>query len=306
MGGLSAAEVAVGRFAPSTTGPAHPGTLFAALLCWLDIRALGGRLVLRLEDLDPVRCRPAFADDLRRALEWLAIDWDAEELQSEFRGRHDRALDRLARAGRLYACRCSRTDIRTAGGTTADGTPRYPGTCRERVVTASTWRDTREPLRLLVTEFEDARDEDGRVWPRHAAGDPLVRRRDGAVAYHLAGVVDDAARGVTRIVRGRDLAASTSVQNAIRSLLAEPAPSYRHHCLLLERAGEKLAKFHGSVSWEALRRVADGGAIRRQLLEIAGLAPDTTPAEFRWDAVSSRDRVVRWEPPRLVWAEARD
>src|SRR5574342_516960 len=105
-------RVEVGRFAPSTTGPAHPGTLLAALLCWLDARSRGGRVVLRLEDLDPERSRPAFAQAMREDLAWLGLDWDAVCEQHAARAHHEAALDRLAEQGRLYPCGCSRKTLR--------------------------------------------------------------------------------------------------------------------------------------------------------------------------------------------------
>lgn len=292
---------AVGRFAPSTTGLAHPGTLLAALLCWLDIRSRGGRLLLRLEDLDPERCRPEFAEDIRRALAWIELDWDAVELQSAARTRHEAALDALAAAGRLYACRCTRADVRRDGGVTADGTPRYPGTCRERLVMPEGWRRSGDVLRAAVDAVPDVRDEDGAPLPRHRAGDPVVRRRDGAVAYHLASVVDDAAVGVNRIVRGRDLAASTAIQCALSRLLGGTPPTYRHHLLLLEAHGEKLAKLHGAVTWHALRDAKSGRDVRRELLRIAGLPSNCSPENFRWSDVAREDRIVRWEAPQLLW-----
>ena len=116
----------VGRFAPSTTGPPHPGTLLAALLCWLDIRSRGGRFLLRLEDLDPERAKPRFGEEMLRALEWLGLDWDGLERQSENLERYPAALDLLSATGRVYPCSCSRRAIRAAGGTISDGTPRYP------------------------------------------------------------------------------------------------------------------------------------------------------------------------------------
>ena len=215
---------AVGRFAPSTTGPPHPGTLLAALLCWLDIRSRRGQLLLRLEDLDPDRAKPHFSEEMLRALEWLGLDWDGLERQSENLRRYSEALDSLAAAGRLYPCSCSRRGIREAGGTTTDGTPRYPGTCRERSLPSDGWRSSADPLRLRCDPPETpARDEDGTPLLGEWAGDPLLRRRDGAFGYHLVSVVDDAARGVTRVVRGRDLAASTAPQCALQGLLESSA-----------------------------------------------------------------------------------
>ena len=117
-----------GRFAPSTTGPAHPGTLLAALLCWLDARNLGGRVLLRLEDLDPERCRPEWSEAMLRDLDWLGLGFDGVEAQGTAGAQHEEALDRLAAQDRLYACRCSRADLRAKALRAADGGLRYPGT----------------------------------------------------------------------------------------------------------------------------------------------------------------------------------
>jgi len=301
----------VSRFAPSTTGVAHPGTLLAALLCWLDARSRGARVVLRLEDLDPERCRPAWAEHMVEALDWLGLDWDAVALQSEARAAHEAALDRLAATGCLYPCACTRRSIRGHGERTPDGGFRYPGTCRGRALPARGWRASREPLRVRLPEGRiDPRDEGGLDLaqdPVAAFGDPVVRRRDGAVAYQLASVVDDAAWGVTRVVRGRDLAASTATQARLRELLGLPAPVHRHHLLLLERHGGKLAKLHGAVGLPALRIAYDARALCGFLARAAGLRPDTAPvapaelvAGFAWERVARQDRVVTWDGSRLA------
>ena len=301
----------VGRFAPSTTGPAHPGTLLAALLCWLDARSRGARLLLRLEDLDPERCRPEWAEEMRRDLTWLGLEFDAVELQHAAAEQHAAALDALAAAGRLYPCACTRTDLRERGKPAPDGSFRYPGTCRARALPSVGWRASADPLRVRLDPGEVVpREESGadlRQDPSRAFGDPVVRRRDGAVAYHLASGVDDARAGVTRVVRGRDLAPSTALQLALRRLLGLPEPVYRHHLLLLEERGGKLAKLHGAVGARALREHYSAPALCGFLAEAAGLLPavrPVTPAQllsgFRWSDVAEADRIVRWVPPRLV------
>jgi glutamyl/glutaminyl-tRNA synthetase len=138
-------------------------------------------------------------------------------------------------------------------------------------------------------------------------GDPILRRRGGGVAYHLAVVVDDAAEGVTRIVRGRDLATSTAIHVVLQRSLGLPTPSYRHHLLLLEERGAKLAKLHGAVGWRALRERYAPEALCGWLARAAGLAHEPRPArpaelvaDFAWDRVESRDRVVRWTGAELV------
>ncbi len=305
-------RVQVSRFAPSTTGPAHPGTLLAALLCWLDARRCGARLVLRLEDLDPERCRPEWSRDMVHALEWLGLDWDAVAVQSARAADHAAALDRLAERGLLYPCACSRSDLRaSAQRPLPEGGFAYPGTCRNRPLPLAGWRATREPLRVRLPEgrieIEDGSGIDLSGDPGREPGDPVVRRRDEAIAYHLAGVVDDAAEGVTRVVRGRDLAATTATQVALQRLLGIATPSYRHHLLLLEQRGAKLAKLHGAVGFAALREVYGAPALCGVLARAAGLrasAEPVTPRElldaFEWSRVRAEDRVMHWTGSELI------
>lgn len=293
------------RFAPSTTGRAHPGTLLAALLAWLDARSRGARLVLRLEDLDPDRCRPEWAAALEDDLAWLGLDFDTVERQSAHAPRHAAALDRLAAQGLLYPCACSRADVRAAGTPAPDGGWRYPNRCRGRALPPGGWRACDEPVRARLPDGRIAlRDESGLDLSQDPAaelGDPIVRRRDGAVAYPLAVVADDAAIGVTRVVRGRDIAASTATQVALQRMLRLPTPVYRHHFLLLEERGGKLAKLHGAVGADALRAVYVAPALCGWLAWVVGLRPSDAPAaprelvgEFAWERVATQDRVVRW------------
>jgi glutamyl/glutaminyl-tRNA synthetase len=305
------AEVA--RFAPSTTGPAHPGTLLAALLAWLDARARGARLILRLEDLDPERCRPEWSERMRRDLGWLGLDFDATEAQSAFASRHDAALDRLAAAGVLYPCACTRTILRADALPAPDGGNRYANHCRGRAMPDAGWRASEEPLRVMLPPGRVAPVDEGGLDlaqdPAAEMGDPIVRRRDGSVAYQLAVVVDDAASGVTRVVRGRDLAASTATQVALQRLLRLPEPVYRHHLLLLDEQGGKLGKRHRSVGADALRAAYDAPALVGWLAHAAGLLDRPAPATpralcagFSWSRVSTRDRVVRWTGTALALA----
>jgi glutamyl/glutaminyl-tRNA synthetase len=295
----------VSRFAPSTTGRAHPGTLLAALLAWLDARKLGARLLLRLEDLDPERCRPEWSLRMRDDLAWLGLDFDAIDEQHDFGARHAAALDRLAALGALYPCSCTRSTIRAESDPAVGRGSRYPNLCRGRALPSGGWRACSEPLRAALPPGRSApRDEGGLDLAQDPAaelGDPIVRRRDGAVAYQLAVVVDDAASGVTRVVRGRDLAASTATQAALQRLLGAPAPVYRHHLLLLEEHGAKLAKLHRAVGADALRAAYTAPALLGFLAYAAGLARGAAPvtpaallAEFDWSRVAREDRVVRW------------
>ena len=305
----------VSRFAPSTTGRAHPGTLLAALLAWLDARSQGARLLLRLEDLDPERCRPEWSLFMREDLAWLGLDFDAVEAQQDHGARHDAALDALAALGVLYPCACSRSLLRAENDAALGRGGRYPNHCRGRALPAAGWRASSEPLRAALPSGRVAPvDEGGRDLAQDPAaelGDPIVRRRDGAAAYQLAVVVDDAASGVTRVVRGHDLAASTATQVALQRMLGLREPVYRHHLLLLEERGGKLAKFHRAVGADALRGVYTAPGLTGFLAHAAGLRPDaapTTPTEllrdFTWTRVAREDRVVLWSGATLSLGRA--
>ena len=248
---------------------------------------------------------------MRDDLAWLGLEFDGVEAQRDRATHHDAALDALKERGLLYPCSCSRAQIRSHGTRTPDGGWRYPNTCRPRVLPPGGWRESAEPLRMRLEPGKLAlKDESGADLSQDPAvcfGDPLVRRRDGAISYLLANAVDDAAQGVTRVVRGRDLAPGTATQVSFLRVLGKKAPVYRHHFLLLEEAGDKLAKLHGAVGADVLRGCYSGPALCGLLAHTAGLseAPaPVTPAAlvegFSWSRVASNDRVLRWDPPRLI------
>jgi glutamyl/glutaminyl-tRNA synthetase len=299
------------RFAPTTSGPAHPGTLLAALLCWLDARSRGARLSLRLEDIDSTRCTPESADDMRSALEWFGLDWDEISLQSLNRSSHEAALDELAERGLLYPCACSRSEIKRSGERAADGGWRYSGSCRNRPLPKGGWRSVQETLRLrLTSERVEPRDEAGvdlAQDPAAEMGDPVLLGRSGSIAYHLASVVDDGRQQITRVVRGRDLAASTAIHVTLQRLLELSTPVYRHHFLLLEESGGKLAKLHGAVGWRALREHYAPEALCGLLAAVAGLVETAAPthpgellAAFDWKRVRDEDLLMHWTGESLV------
>ena len=276
------------RFAPSPNGRLHLGHAYCALLNERLARACGGRLLLRLEDIDPLRCRPAFAAGVVEDLAWLGLRFEAPvRRQSEHLAGHAAALGRLRARGLTYPCFCSRREIAEAaarGGAAArdpDGTVLYPGTCRTLDAGASAariaagephaWRlDVAAALAaasavagpdLAHTAFgpEDLA-PDGSVPPRRVPvaparwGDAVVARKEVATSYHLAVTVDDAAQGVTHVVRGRDLLAATDLHVLLQRLLGLPTPAYHHHALLTEAGGAKLAKSAGSrplAAWRA-------------------------------------------------------
>jgi len=272
------------RFAPSTTGEAHPGTLLSALLVWLEARRRGGSAILRLEDLDVTRVKAGWATQLADACAELGLAWSATVLQSSLGAAHAAALDTLEAAGRLYPCSCSRAD-RTGGRRAPDGGWAYDNTCRTRAL-AGGWRAQTDPIRLRLDDDRIELVDDGGLdlsqTPARDMGDPIVRRRDGVIAYHLAVVVDDAAAGITDVIRGRDIAPSTATQVMIQRLLGLPTPRYRHHFLLLEtdRAG-KLSKLHASLPYSQLRERLSAEEILGALAHVAGLID--APRDVRTD-----------------------
>lgn len=289
------------RFAPSTTGEAHPGTLLSALLVWLDARHREGTAVLRLEDIDTTRVKPRWRDEIVEALAWLGLTFDEVVLQSERTPRHEAALDALAAQGRLYPCTCSRAQ-RNHGRRAPDGGWAYENTCRGTPL--GNWRDVKDTaLRVqLPDERIELVDEGGLVLsqtPAYELGDPIVRRRDGAIAYQLAVVVDDADGGITDVVRGRDIAPSTATQVMLQRLLGFPRPRYRHHFLLLEPHGDKLAKLHGSIPWSELRARYSAEQMMLALVRAANLR-SADPAQFDWQLVPRGDRVARWDGTTLT------
>ncbi|MFT5429890.1 MAG: glutamyl-Q tRNA(Asp) synthetase, partial [Myxococcota bacterium] len=247
--------MSVGRFAPSPTGPAHPGTFLSGLLAWLDARSNGARFVLRLEDIDQQRSKAAYASAMVEDLAWLGLDWDELVVQSERRDAHYQALDQLAERDLLYGCTCSRATLRATAAVASDGSRLYPGTCRGRVLGSQNWRDFDGTVRYRVaditTTVRQIQGPDRVMRPAVEMGDPVVRRKDGAVTYNLAVVVDDIEKRVTRVVRGNDILPSTGIHAALYRDFSQPTPAYWHHPLLLEERlsrgdGTKLSKLNGS------------------------------------------------------------
>ena len=252
----------VGRFAPSPSGPMHLGNARTALLAWLDARAHGGRVILRIEDLDSVRCTPELADGVRRDLHWLGLDWDAETPpQSTRDDAYRAALAELERAGVVYECFCSRRELAVVSAPHgADAERRYPGTCRgldARAVAARRAAGRPPALRVRMPEppIEVADRIHGTILQSVAetVGDIVVRRSDGLFAYQLAVVVDDAADGVTDVLRGDDLLASTPRQVVLQRLLGLSTPAYAHVPLVVGDDGARLAKRHAAPPVAGLR-----------------------------------------------------
>lgn len=240
----SAAQAAacVGRFAPSPTGSLHLGSLTIALASCLEARRHDGRWLLRIEDLDTTRVLAGMADEHLRTLEHCGFEWDGGVLrQSERREVYALAIEELRRQGRLYDCSCSRSQLAAHGEAAG-----YPGTCRSGPTASG-------PTSLRLRVEDDAIESWDDAWQGRCTyrlaqlGDVIVRRRDGCHAYQLAVVVDDAAQGVTQVVRGADLLASTPWQRVIQRALGLPLPAYAHAPLIVEADGAKLAKSHHSI-----------------------------------------------------------
>ena len=207
-----------GRFAPSPSGRMHLGNVFSAMLAWLSVRSQGGEMVLRIEDLDPDRCRPAYAEVLKDDLRWLGLDWDREQTPQSLRTEdYARAFDRLADLGLVYPCYCTRGELHAASAPHAsDGRFVYAGTCRH-LTQAQRAEKTKAPAwRLMVPDrvygFTDGLQGYYAENLAEQCGDFIIRRADGVYAYQLAVVLDDGEGGVTQVVRGMDLLDSTPRQ----------------------------------------------------------------------------------------------
>lgn len=297
-----------GRFAPSPSGRMHLGNVFCALLAWLSVRSQGGKMLLRIEDLDPDRCKPAYAETLKRDLDWLGLDWDEEQLPQSRRTQAYRAVfDELDAHGLIYPCYCSRAELHAASAPhLSDGTVRYAGTCRG-LTAAERAQKTRPPAWRVHVPDETIFVGDGVQghYEENLArdcGDFIVRRSDGVYAYQLAVVTDDAAGGVTQIVRGRDLLPSTPRQIWLQRTLGFPTPEYYHVPLLVAPDGRRLSKRERDLDLAALRQSVSPQKLVGYLACLSGLQPEaapTTPAElvkdFRWAKVSSDDLVIHTE-----------
>ncbi|MGA8007890.1 MAG: tRNA glutamyl-Q(34) synthetase GluQRS [Thiomonas sp.] len=249
----------IGRFAPSPTGPLHAGSLVAALASWLDARAHGGLWLLRLEDVDFTRNLPGADQSILRQLADCGLHPDRPPVwQSRRDALYQRALDALIQAGHAYPCACSRAEIlsvlREQGRLPERGhEPVYPGTCRAGLQGRAprSWRIRLPEEAQYASHWTDRRMGAQSQVLRQEVGDFVLKRADGAWAYQLAVVVDDASQGVTDVVRGEDLAASTARQIALQRLLGLPTPRYLHTPLVLDAQGEKLSKHQGAEAFVA-------------------------------------------------------
>ena len=302
-----------GRFAPSPSGRMHLGNLFCALLSYLSVKSRGGEWILRIEDLDTARCRPEYARQVEEDLRWLGLAWDeggsaggpdAPYFQSERTALYEAALARLRGMGLVYPCFCTRAQLHAASAPhREDGLTVYPGTCRGLTAEDIARREAagrKGALRLRVPEetvtFTDGHLGEVTEYLPTDCGDFLLRRSDGLFAYQLAVVVDDAAMGVTEVVRGADLLSSTPRQLLLYELLGWEAPEFYHFPLLLSPDGRRLSKRDGDLGLGALRERYTPEEIIGKLAYLAGQNPGGGPRtpealaeDFHWDAVPRRD-----------------
>lgn len=298
----------VGRYAPSPTGRMHLGNLFTALLSWLSVRSRGGRWVLRIEDLDPQRSKEEYARLIEDDLTWLGLDWDEGGLadagphgpysQSRRCDIYEQYLNHIIGTGYTYPCTCTRADIMaTQAPHQSDGRVIYGGRCRPAQMPDFTPRpEGRYATRLYVPDeeilFTDTIYGQQQVNLTHECGDFILRRADGAWAYQLAVVVDDALMGINEVVRGSDLLLSTAQQVYLCRLLGFDVPDYAHVPLVCNGEGRRLSKRDLSLNMSELRTRYSAREIIGKLACMAGLLPEPAPCEaseliplFDWNKV---------------------
>jgi glutamyl-Q tRNA(Asp) synthetase len=253
---LSSTPVPRGRFAPSPTGPLHFGSIVAALGSCLEARRQGGEWLVRMEDVDEPRCQSGADKQILETLEALGFAWDGPVMyQSRRKDRYREVLEQLKTRGVAYPCACSRKDL--ADATPAiDGSPRYPGTCRNGLPPGAAPRAWRLRVSDEPVSFEDAVQGSYTQQLERDVGDFVLLRADGYFAYQLAVVVDDADQGITHVVRGADLLDSTPRQIYLQRLLGVPVPAYTHLPVAVNAAGEKLSKQTRAEAVDVSRPVA--------------------------------------------------
>ena len=293
-----------GRFAPSPSGRMHLGNLWSALLAWLSARSVGGRMVLRLEDLDPDRCRPDYCTQAMRDLEWLGLDWDNEPVyQSRRTELYAQYFGQLQQQGLIYPCYCTRAERLAASAPHRnDGIVLYDGRCRH--LTDADRRQlslSRRPAWRVAVPAEEISFHDLCQGPYteqldRDCGDFILRRSDGVYAYQLAVVVDDALMGVTQVVRGRDLLDSTPRQLWLGRTLGFQTPEHAHVPLLLAGDGRRLAKRDRDLELGQLQQLCTAPELVGRLAHLAGLIPDYAPITptqliplFAWYKVPRED-----------------
>lgn len=287
------------RFAPSPTGPLHLGHAYSAITAFE--RASPGQFLIRIEDLDTVRCKPEVEAAILDDLAWLGLAWRTPILrQSERADLYETALNKLISLDLCYPCRCSRSDIRAAASAPQEGAVRegpdgliYPGTCRQRGMASA---DPKDAIRLDMAKavhhlagrlpgfrecgpIHRGRHDIGAAEMLQSVGDVVLSRRDGGAAYHLAVVVDDAAQAITEVTRGEDLFEATRIHVLLQTLLEYPIPTYFHHCLIRDESGKRLAKRDDA---RALSKYRAEGASAADIRKLIGLSTTTRATGSRF------------------------
>jgi glutamyl-tRNA synthetase len=310
----------VGRFAPSPSGRMHMGNAFSALLAWLSVRKAGGEMVLRLEDLDPARCKPAFCTQIEEDFHWLGLDWDIGGsqggtlfYQSQRTGIYQDYLEQLRQKGLLYPCFCSRNQLHAASAPhRSDGVLLYSGACRSLTPEQQQERGKlrRPAIRVQVPEevisFTDGVQGEATQNLAQDCGDFILRRSDGVFAYQLAVVVDDALMGVNQVVRGEDLLDSTPRQIWLQRQWGFPQPDYFHVPLLYGTDGHRLSKRQKDLDLGSIRsKGTSPEEVVGRLAHWAGLIDRPEPVkaadligEFSWDKIPNKPIVVEGEQQR--------
>lgn len=311
-----------GRFAPTPSGRIHLGNILCAMLSWLSVRSVGGRYILRIEDLDAMRCPRSLADGIEDDLHWFGIDWDdggsaggERWYQSNRFDVYDRCYRQLEQQNLLYPCFCSRAELHAAQAPhRSDGTYVYAGTCRnltaEQIAEKCKHRPpaTRVKVPDRVVSFRDGCQGWYTENLAHDCGDFIIRRSDGVYGYQLAVVADDAAMGVTEVVRGRDLLESTPRQLYLYETLQLQAPVFYHIPLLTAPDGRRLSKRDGDLDLGVLRqKFGRPEPIIGMLAAAIGLRPTAEPVtlqelamDFSWDHVPKEDVALPKEILRKV------
>lgn len=291
----------VGRFAPSPSGRMHLGNLFTALLAWLSVRSQGGKMLLRIEDLDPDRSKQEYIDALKDDLAWLGLSWDEEMPQQSTRSdRYAEAFVRLP----TYPCYCTRNELHAASAPHAsDGKTIYAGTCRDLTEAERKAKNRVPAWRVRVPDaeigFTDGVFGEQRENLANDCGDFIVRRSDGVYAYQLAVVCDDADGGVTEVVRGCDLLDSTPRQIWLYRTLGLPVPRFYHVPLLIAPDGKRLSKREKSLDMAHLRERFQPEELIGRLAFLAKLIANDSPVSpealidsFSWDRIGKAPIVV--------------
>lgn len=271
----------VGRFAPSPTGPLHFGSLVAAVASYLDAKAAQGRWYLRIDDVDSTRARADAAAAIPHTLEAFGLQWDgAIQYQSPRRNVYEEALQELIRANLAYPCACTRKEI-AAVATRGKSGMIYPGTCRNGLPAGREARSWRFRCTNTPVAFFDRAHGGISIDLLETQGDFLIRRGDGLHAYHLAMVLDDAALGITHVVRGADLLYATAPQVALQQALRLPTPKYWHTSIALSPDGRKLSKTNAAPALDS----ANPTPYLMQALEFLQLPPPDELAEAPPEAI---------------------